>query len=138
MKETNTISPMAENAINRFYEAFTEYMTEAHGATPDQLMLDWNCVGATARFFGSRFHAQVRLWERSEGNFGIPDMTAIVYDFSVHHTVPEEERLEVFTNLIKFMKASGFRYIALWGTKPSENENQVPGCELTCYPLSTF
>lgn len=136
MKET--ISPMAETAINRFYEAFCQYMTETCDATPDQLMLDWNCVGATARFFGSRFHVQVRLWERSEGNFGIPDMTAIVYDFSVHHTVPEEERVEVFSKLIIFMKASGFLHIALWGTRPSENEKQVPGCELTCFPLSSL
>lgn len=129
---------MAEAAINRFYKAFSQYMTATYDTTPEQLMLDWNCVGATARYFGARFHVQVRLWEHSEGSFGIPDMTAIVYDFSVHHSVPEEERIDVFSNIVKFMKVSGFLHLALWGTKPSDNANQVPRCKLTCYPLSIF
>lgn len=45
---------------------------------PDQLMLDWNSVGATARFIGNGCNIQYRLWERSEGHLNLPDMTMIV------------------------------------------------------------
>lgn len=45
----NPISAGAQMSIKAFYYDFCEFMVENYSATPDQLMLDWNCVGATAR-----------------------------------------------------------------------------------------
>ncbi len=47
--------------------ASIKYMEENYDATPDQLMLDWNTVCATARFIGNGCNIQYRLWERSNG-----------------------------------------------------------------------
>lgn len=49
---SNPISAGAQMSIKAFYHDFVNYMVENYSATPDQLMLDWNCIGATARYHG--------------------------------------------------------------------------------------
>lgn len=61
-------------------------MVENYSATPDQLMLDWNCVGATARYHGQNRAFEFRLWERSDGHLGMPDMTVIIIRISFRGT----------------------------------------------------
>lgn len=48
----NPISAGAQMSIKAFYYDFLNYMVENYSANIDQLMLDWNCVGATARYHG--------------------------------------------------------------------------------------
>jgi len=61
-------------------------MVENYSATPVQLMLDWNCVGATARYHGQNRTIQFRLLERSEGHLEIPDLTLIIIRISFRDT----------------------------------------------------
>lgn len=84
-KESATFSSCRFNFLggllipnSRFYYDFCEFMVENYSATPDQLTLDWNCVGAIARYHGQNRAFELRLWERSDGHLGIPDMTVIV------------------------------------------------------------
>lgn len=80
---SNPISAGAQMSIKAFYHDFVNYMAENYSATPHQLMLDWNSVGATARYHGHTHIFEFRLWERSEGHLGIPDMTVIVSVFHI-------------------------------------------------------
>lgn len=66
------ISADAQKSIKAFFYDFCMYMEENYCATHDQLMLDWNSVGATARFIGNGHNIQYRLWERSNGYLSIP------------------------------------------------------------------
>lgn len=83
----HSISADAQKSIKAFFYDFSKFMEENFSATPDQLMLDWNCVGATAQFHSRNNYFEFQLWECSEGYLDIPDMTAIV---SVFSTTTEE------------------------------------------------
>lgn len=85
------ISAGAQMSIKAFYHDFVNYMVENYSATTDQLMLDWNCVGATARYHGQNRAFEFRLWEHSDGHLGIPDMTVIVYVFHINREVPDAQ-----------------------------------------------
>ena len=76
----------AECSRERRAMQFMNYMIENYSATPDQLMLDWNSVGACIHYFGKDCTIQFRLWERSEGHLGIPDMTLIIIRISFRGT----------------------------------------------------
>ena len=82
----NPISAGAQMSIKAFYYDFCEFMIENYSATPDQLMLDWNCVGATARYHGQNRSFEFRLWKRSEDHLGNPDMTLIIIRISFRGT----------------------------------------------------
>lgn len=84
--QSNSFNPIAAGAqmsIKAFYHDFCNFMVENYSATPDQLTLDWNCVGATARYHGQNRAFEFRLWEHSNGHLGIPDMTVIVHVFYI-------------------------------------------------------
>lgn len=66
----NPISAGTQMSIKALYYDFCEFMVENYSATPDQLTLDWNCVGATARYHGQNRAFELHLWERSEGHLG--------------------------------------------------------------------
>lgn len=88
---SNPISAGAQMSIKAFYHDFCNFMAENYSATPDQLMLDWNSVGATARYHGHNRTFEFRLWERSEGHLRIPDMSVIVYVFHIDREVPDAQ-----------------------------------------------
>lgn len=100
---------------------FVNYMAENYSATPHQLMLDWNSVGATARYHGHNRTFEFRLWERSEGHLGIPDMTVIVSVFYISGLVTnaQAEADAVSLWLRDAAKANGFRHIATKTASPS-------------------
>lgn len=134
---SNPISAGAQMSIKAFYHDFVNYMVENYSATPDQLTLDWNCVGATARYRGRDRAFEFRLWEHSNGHLGIPDMTVIVsvflIDREVHDTQVEADAITLW--LQATAKANGFRHIADLGRSPMETDNQVPGCKIACLTL---
>lgn len=133
----NPISAGAQMSIKAFYYDFCEFMVENYSATPDQLMLDWNCVGATARYHGQNRAFEFRLWERSEGHLGIPDMTVIVYVFhidrEVHDAQVEADAITLW--LQATAKANGFRHIADLSRRPLDIDDQVTGCKIACLTL---
>lgn len=134
---SNPISAGAQTSIKAFYHDFVNYMVENYSATPHQLMLDWNSVGATARYHGHNRTFEFRLWEHSEGHLGIPDMTVIVYVFHIDREVPEAQaEADAITLWLQATaKANGFRHIADLGRSPLKTDNQVPGCKIACLTL---
>lgn len=133
----NPISAGAQTSIKAFYYDFCEFMVENFSATSDQLTLDWNCVGATARYHGQNRAFELRLWERSDGHLGIPDMTVIIHIFHISCLVPnaQEEAETVSLWIRDAAKANGFRYIANLDERPEAADNQVPECKIACLTL---
>lgn len=127
------VSADAQRSIKAFFYDFCRYMEENYNATPDQLMLDWNNVGASARFIGNGCNVQYRLWERSNGYLGIPDMTLIIYELSVADTVDNAVALCQWTGATA--KANGFLHIADIDRQPEDADNQVPDCKIACLTL---
>lgn len=134
---SNPISAGAQMSIKAFYHDFVNYMAENYSATPHQLMLDWNSVGATARYHGHNRTFEFRLWERSEGHLGIPDMTVIVSVFYISGLVTnaQAEADAVSLWLRDTAKTNGFRHIADERHGPTDAPNQVPGCKIACLTL---
>lgn len=134
---SNPISAGAQMSIKAFYHDFCNFMAENYSATPDQLMLDWNCVGATARYHGQNRAFEFRLWEHSDGHFGIPDMTVIVSVFYISGLVTnaQAEADAVSLWLRDAAKTNGFRHIADESHGSTDAPNQVPGCKIACLTL---
>lgn len=133
----NPISAGAQMSIKAFYYDFVNYMVENYSATPGQLTLDWNCVGATARYHGQNRAFEVRLWERSDGYLGIPDMTVIIHVFHISGLVSnaQAEAEKVSLWLRDTAKANGFRHIANPDEGTEAADNQVPECKIACLTL---
>lgn len=133
----NPISAGTQMSIKAFYYDFCEFMVENYSATPDQLMLDWNCVGATARYHGQNRAFELRLWERSKGHLGIPDMTVIVSVFYISGLVAnaQAEANAVSLWIRDAAKTNGFRHIADENHAPMDAPNQVLGCKIICLTL---
>ena len=133
----NPISAGAQLSIKAFYYDFVKYMVENYSSTPDQLTLDWNCVGATARYHGLNRAFEVRLWERSDGYLGIPDMTVIIHVFHISGLVSdaESETVAVSLWLRDTAKANGFRHIANPDKRPEAVDNQAPECKIACLTI---
>ena len=125
----NSISAGAQTSIKAFFHDFCNFMVENYSATPDQLMLDWNCVGATARYHGQNRAFEFRLWEHSNGHLGIPDMSVIVHVFYIsgHLANPQAEADTVSLWLRDAAKANGFRHIADESPAATEAPDQRPG-----------
>ena len=124
----NPISAGTQMSIKAFYYDFCEFMVENYSATPDQLMLDWNCAGATARYHGQNRAFELRLWERSKGHLGIPDMTVIVSVFYISGLVAnaQAEANAVSLWIRDAAKTNGFRHIA--------DESHTPRTHRIRYP----
>jgi hypothetical protein len=133
----NPISAGAQMSIKAFYYDFCEFMVENYSATPDQLTLDWNCVGATARYHGQNRAFEFRLWERSNGHLEIPDMTVIVSVLYISGLVANAQAKAdaVSLWLRDAAKANGFLHIADESHAPMDAPNQAPGCKIACLTL---
>lgn len=55
--------------------------------TPTQAA-DWNCVGATFRYFGRNIHIQLKVWEHSLGHKNLPDDIIVLSDFVTGTHIP--------------------------------------------------
>ena len=110
---------------------------ELRGGTEPFEADDWNCVGATARYHGQNRAFELRLWERSEGHLGIPDMTVIISVFYISGLVAnaQGEADAVSLWLRDAAKANGFRHIADESHAPTDAPNRVPGCKIACLTL---
>lgn len=76
------IKSTTHDAIVDFFLDFRAYISEVFVDDPEDATLDWNSVGACFHYFGANRTIQFRLWERSEGHLGIPDMTLIIIRIS--------------------------------------------------------
>lgn len=126
-----TPSADAQKSIKAFFYDFCVFMEENFSATSDQLMLDWNCVGATARFHGRNNTFEFQLWETSHGHLGIPDMSVLV---SLFYTSDDTAPV-VGQWLAEAAKANGFRHIADPSARPSKPNETILGCQCACITL---
>ena len=124
------------NSITDLFLDFRNYVAENFGADPDEADIVWNCVGATIHYFDDTRTIQFRLWERSEGHRGIPDMTLIVININFRgKTEVIHPQMEAFTHwLADTARLHGFLHIAD-ETQPPLAANQVPGCRIACLRL---
>lgn len=124
------------NAILDIYLDVRAYIADVFGGTPDNVTLDWNAVGACIHYFDNRRNIQFRLWERSDGHLGIPDMTLIVINISFRgpaDTIHSE--MTAFVHwLQQTAKINGFRHFADENHGPLATD-QVPGCRIACYRI---
>ena len=130
------IKSTTRDAIVDFFLDFRAYITEVFGSGPDDATLDWNSVGTCIHYFGEDRTIQFRLWERSEGHLGIPDMTLIVINISVRG-IKETARSEMaaFVHwLQQTAKINGFIHFADENHGPLATD-QVPGCRIACIRL---
>ena len=76
-----TISTIAAHRIEDLFDDFCIYIAKRYGADINDAICDWNCVGATFRYFGRNIHIQLKAWEHSNGHNNLPDDIIIVSDF---------------------------------------------------------
>ena len=122
------IKSTTRDAIVDFFLDFRAYITEVFGSDPDDATLDWNSVGACIHYFGEDRTIQFRLWERSEGHLGIPDMTLIIIRISLRGAQ------EVIHWLKQTAKSHGFLLFADEDCQPLAT-SQVPGCRIASIRL---
>lgn len=73
-----SISTLAERRIDDFYLDLRDYVALVFDDDPEEVSLDWNCVGATLSYRDDTHNIFIRLRERSEVHLDLPDMTMIV------------------------------------------------------------
>ena len=130
------IKSSTHDAIVDFFLNFRSYISEVFGANPDDATLDWNSVGACIHYFGEDRAIQLRLWERSGGHLGIPDMTLIIIRISFRgkQEVIHAEMKAFIHWLKQTAKAHGFLHFAHEDCQPLPT-SQVPGCRIACIRL---
>ena len=99
------------------WKQFRAYISEVFGSDLHEATPDWNSVGACIHYFGEDRTIQFRLWERTEGHLGIPEMTFIIIRISsrgpqevIHAEMTDED----------------------WQPHPI---NKVPGSRIACIRL---
>lgn len=124
------------NAIMDIFLDVQSYIADVFGGNPDEVSLDWNAVGACIHYFDATRSIQFRLWERSEGHLGIPDMTLIVINISFRGPADtvHSEMIAFVHWLQQTAKINGFRHIADENSAPLATD-QVPGCKIACLRL---
>lgn len=130
------IKSTTRDAIVDLFLDFRAYISEVFGDDPEDAMLDWNSVGACFHYFGKDRTIQLRLWERSEGHLGIPDMTLIIIRISFRGTQEViHAEMKAFIHWLKqTAKSHGFLHFADEDSQPLPT-NQVPGCRIACIRL---
>ena len=130
------IKSTTRDAIVDFFLDFRAYITEVFGSGPDDATLDWNSVGACIHYFGEDRTIQFRLWERSEGHLGIPDMTLIIIRISFRGAQEViRAEMKAFIHWLKqTAKAHGFLHFADEDCQ-SLPTSQVPDCRIACIRL---
>lgn len=130
------IKSSTRDAIVNFFLDFRSYISEVFSNDHDDATLDWNSVGACIHYFGEDRTIQLRLWERSEGHLGIPDMTLIIIRISFRGTQDViRAEMKAFIHWLKqTAKTHGFLHFADENCQPLTTD-QVPGCRIACIRL---
>lgn len=140
-----SISTLTESRIDDFYLDLRDYVSLVFDGDPEEVSLDWNCVGATLSYRDDTHNIFIRLWERSEGHLNLHDMTMIVETVVFDRKLDTRSNPEFADRLRKEMNAfskwliltariCGFKYVADRNMPPIPDEN-VPGCPIACLPL---
>lgn len=140
-----SISSVTERRIDDFYLDLQDYVALVFDGDPEEVSVNWNCVGATLYYRDDTHNIFIRLWERSDGHLNLPDMTMIVETVIFDRKLGTRYNPETADRLRKEMNAfckwlvltariCGFKYVADPNQAPIPDAN-VPGCPIACLPL---
>ena len=140
-----SISTLTERRIDDFYLDLRDYVALVFDGDPEEVSLDWNCVGATLSYRDDTHNIFIRLWERSEGHLNLHDMTMIVETVVFDRKLDTRSNPEFADRLRKEMNAfskwliltariCGFKYVAD-PNMPSIPDENVPSCPIACLTL---
>ena len=121
------IKSTTRDAIVDFFLDFRAYISEVFGYDPDEATLDWNSAGACFHYFGEDRTIQFRLWERSEGHLGIPDMTLIIIRISFRGAQEViQVEMKAFIHWLKqIAKSHGFPAKTQAAASPASASNPI-------------
>lgn len=95
------------NAAEIGRRQFYIYVAKRYGSHYDDAIRDWNCVGATFRYFGRNIHIQLKIWEHSNGHNNLPDDIIVLSDFVTGYGHAQDE--SEFLDLCNFIFERGSR-----------------------------
>ncbi len=150
-----SISTLTERRIDDFYLDLRDYVAHVFDGAPEEVSLDWNCVGATLSYRDDTHNIFIRLWERSEGHLNLPDMTMIVETVIFDRKLGTRHYPDTTNHLCKEMNAFSkcliltaricglapvkpspcfaVKYVTDPNIPPIPDENG-PGCPIACLP----
>ena len=93
-----SIKGLAENKISVIdygYGQFCIRVIKRYDASYNDAICDWNCIGATFRYFGRDIHIQLKVWEHSNAHNNHTDDIIVLSDFvtSYGHAQDKDEFL---------------------------------------------
>lgn len=130
-----TLSPIVAHRIEDLFDDFCIYIAKRYDAGYDDAICDWNCVGATFRYFGRDIHIQLKVWERSLGHNNLPDDIIILSDFVTGsgHAQDKEEFVALCNFIFKRGARHGFKHLAVETPEVTFiKEVSVPGTRIPC------
>lgn len=110
-----TLSPIASHRIEDLFDDFCIYIAKRYDAGYDDAICDWNCVGATFRYFGRDIHIQLKVWKRSLGHNNLPDDIIVLSDFVTGsgHAQDKDEFVALCDFIFKRGARHGFKHLAV-------------------------
>lgn len=109
-----TLSTIAAHRIEDLFNDFCIYIAKRYDANYDDAICDWNCVGATFRYFGSNIHIQLKVWEHSIGHNNLPDGIIVLSDFVTGsgHAQDKNEFVALCNFIFERGSRHGFKHFA--------------------------
>lgn len=124
-----TLSAIAAHRIEDLFDDFCIFVAKRYEADLNEAICDWNCVGATFRYFGSDIHIQLKVWKHSNGHFNLPGDIIIVSDFvtGIGNAQDETEFHALCHFIFERGTRHGFKHLAI-----ETPEVTVPGTNIPC------
>lgn len=134
--DTNkTLSTIVAHRIEDLFDDFCIYITKRYGANINDAICDWNCVGATFRYFGRNIHIQLKVWEHSNGHNNLPDDIIVLSDFVTGsgNAQDKDESLDLCHFIFERGSNHGFKHFAVeTPTVTFTQEVAVPNTLIPC------
>lgn len=110
-----TLSTIVAHRIEDLFDDFCIYIAKHYGADINDAILDWNCVGATIRYFGRNIHIQLKVWEHSLGHNNLPDDIIVLSDFVTGsgHAQDKNEFVTLCNFIFERGSRHGFKHLAV-------------------------
>lgn len=130
-----TLSKIAAHRIEDLFDDFCIYIAKRYGADMNDAICDWNCVGATFRYFGRNIHIQLKVWEHSNGHNNLPDDIIVLSDLVTGsgHAQDKNEFVALCNFILERGAHHGFKHLAVETPEVTFTpEVAVPGTRIPC------
>lgn len=103
------------NAAEIGRRQFCIYIANRYGTDINDAILDWNCVGATFRYFGRNIHIQLKVLEHSNGHNNLPDDVIVLSDFVTGsgHAQDKDEFFTLYNFIFEHGTLHDFKHLAV-------------------------